>query len=224
MTELDPDRRRDRIDRAREYLEGVFDSLGVEEDEEGLVCPVQIRRRRKDGSLKEIAAVLRRPSFAQRARARLDSRKIATEHFKLDLERDADFVGELENFSLLCFALRDPEPPHVQHRGSVLELLSEYDVESLSEAWGLLDRWTTYLHPSFGEFDAEDLWEIIVALGRSQDIRPLLATPGHVQATCMLFMAARACESPSAPLWLQPPSTSPPDSSTAPPSSESSPE
>lgn len=179
-----------------------WSSIGVEEHEGILHLPAAIKRRNRHGGVDETRVMLRGISNPQRYRSRTAAREWAlTLH--LDLDRDTDLVGQLENYCILGYAIRDAEPPFVQHCESGEVLFKRYGHQSLSEVWGRYDGWVRMLHPSFGQWDAEQMWQVIARIKGGADITPLAVMPGIAQASCLLFMAREACCSTNAPSWLR---------------------
>lgn len=198
----------DDVDRAAAAILENWAALGVEESDGALHKPATIKRRTKAGGLEGVAVMLRPVSNAQRVKARTRSRAWAL-RLELDLDRDRDLVEELENYSLLAFAIRDPGS-FTQHVADGEQLFAMYDNHSLSAVWGEYDAWLRMLHPSFGDFDGEALWRVIARVRAEADLTPLAGLPGIAQANCLLLMAREACCSPNAPSWAQSSVTSTP--------------
>jgi len=201
----------DDIKRTVEISLDNWDAIGVEELDGVLYMPATIKRRSKVGGVVEVPVMLRGITGPHRIRCRTAARTWAL-NADLDLDRDSDLVGELESYSILAFAIRDPEPPYIQHVVDGPTLFERYDNPSLDELWGRYDAWHRMLHPDFGKYDAEQMWQIIAAIKAGADITPLAAMPGVAQATCMLVMAQAACSSPTAPSWVRSLETSTPES------------
>lgn len=205
---------KDPTDRAVAFVLDNWDALGVTEHAGQLHMPATIKRRTAAGGIDETPVVLRNVSNVQRVRARTQSRSLALE-WKLDLDRDADLVEQIENYSILCFAMRDPKT-YDQHLPNVAALLDAYDTQALAELWGRYNTWIEMLDPRFGAFDAEELWRVIVRIAREKNPSPLVGMPGVAQFTCIVLMAEQALLSPMRPSWLQPSATSSAASSPAP--------
>jgi len=187
-----------------------WEQLGVEEHDGILHLPATIKRRQKDGTLKELKVCLRPITNRQRYRCRVQSRHLAKK-LDLDGERDTDLINELENYAILAYAIRDPKT-FDQHVPNAEELLEHYDPKTLEEVWGRLDNWVEILDPRYGEYDNEKLWEVIAEISQRANITPLAGMPGYAQATLIMLMASEACYSPNAPSWLQSSATSTPAS------------
>lgn len=199
MTE---DRRKvdDEINRVVQLTLENWDAIGVVEGDGILHLPCAIKRRDAKGGIAEEKIWLRNITNEQRYRARVRSREWAGE-LKLDLAKDADLVDQLENFEILAYAIRDAE--FVQHFPRGVDIFKAYGPGSLDEIWARYDAWCRMLHPSFGSWDAEQLWQLIAKVRAHSDISPLAVMPGREQANYVLFMAREACLSPNAPSWLQ---------------------
>lgn len=176
-----------------------WEEIGITEKDGQLYLPATIRRRDVSGKLREEPVFLRMVSNQHRIKARTQSRAWALES-GLDLDRDRDLIGDLENYCLLAFAICDKDK--VQHFLDAKQLWQAYDTQALGDLWGAYDAWVRMLHPSFGTWDAEALWRVIAKVRAGRTIAPLAAMPGIEQASCLLFMALEACNSPNAPSWL----------------------
>lgn len=182
-----------------------WDEIGVIERDGRLYMPATIRRRVAKGELKEEPVYLRMVSNVHRVKARVESRALALDQ-GLDLDRDKDLIGDLENYALLAFAICDEQGS--QHFPDLKSLWKAYDTQALGDIWGAYDAWVRMLNPNFGTWDAEALWKIIGKVRAGRTIAPLAAMPGIEQMNCLLFMALEACCSPNAPSWLQSSATS----------------
>jgi hypothetical protein len=197
----------DRISEAVAFTLDNWEALGVKEQEGVLYMPATIKRRNAAGGNDEQPVMLRNVTNDHKFRCRKLSRKYA-EQAGLDVDKDRDLVGEIENYALLAFAVRDPRKPYDQLVPDVGSLLQLYDSHSLSELWGRYNTWVEMLDPRFGELTVEQLWQTIVRVAKEKNPSPLVGMPGHAQFTCIVLMAQQALLSPSRPSWLQPPSTS----------------
>lgn len=188
-----------------------WDSIGVEESADGILhLPASIKRRSKTGGIDETRVMLRNVTNRHRYRARTAAREWAKE-LSLDLDRDRDLVNQLEDYEILAFAIRDADDENfTQHVPDGKHLWELYEPGSISELWGRYDAWIRMLHPSFGTWDAEQMWQVIARIKGGADITPLAVMPGIEQASCILLMAREACSSPNAPSWLRSSVTSTP--------------
>jgi hypothetical protein len=186
-----------------------WDSIGVEEHDGILHMPAAIKRRNKAGGIDETRVMLRAISNPQRYRSRTAAREWA-QSLSLDLDRDADLCGQLENYCILAFAIRDADGSFVQHVEDGPALFKLYGHASLSEVWGRYDAWIRMQHPGFGSWDAEQMWQVIARIKGGADLTPLAVMPGIAQANCLLFMASQAACSTNAPSWLRSSATSTP--------------
>jgi len=193
------------VDRATRITIENWQALGVEEHAGVLHMPAAIKRRTATGAVEETRVMLRNVTNEHRFRCRNAAREHA-KLMKLDLDRDRDMVGEIENYALLAYAIRDPKS-FDQHVPGVAELVSRYDAQSLVELWGVYNAWLEMLDPRYGELDDEQLWQVIVRIAKEKHIGPLVALPGVEQHSCIIAMALAALRSPMAPSWLQPPET-----------------
>jgi hypothetical protein len=198
----------DRVETAAAFVIDNWDALGIEEHEGVLHMPATIKRRNKAGGHTDVPVMLRNVTNHHRFRARLQSRELASK-LKLDLERDADYLSDLENYALLAYAVRDPKT-YDQHVPDAETLLNLYDNQSLVDLWGRYNVWVEMLDPRFGQMDADQLWQVIVRIAREKTPAPLVSMPGHAQYTCMVLMAREALLSPNRPSWLQSSETSTP--------------
>lgn len=201
----------DRVARAIKNTWGeatTWDELGIVEDETGaLLLPVELRKRTKDGGVKGQAAMLR----PLENRQKISARKRAREWFEelaLDYEKDKDFFDELENYQLLAFALRDADPPHLQHEYDAKALFDRYSSGELMSTFERLQQWTDVCDPRYGDLEAKEMWEVIQRIARDGNPSFLAGMRSFEQLTCITFMAQEASRSPRAPWSPQPPRTS----------------
>lgn len=210
----------DPVQKAVAFTLENWDALGVEEHDAVLHLPAKIRRRAVGGGSSDRAVMLRNVTNAHRFKCRQLARGYATQ-LGLDLDRDADYVSEIENYSILAYAIREPKT-FDQHVPSVVELVNLYDAQSLAEVWGIYNAWVEMLDPRFGELTDDQLWQAIARIAKEKQISPLVAMPGYAQHTCIVAMASQALHSPNRPSWLPPPETSRAASSPLPSSQPSS--
>lgn len=191
----------DDVERAVQLVLENWDQIGVEERDGILHMPAAIKRRNKQGGVDETPVRLRVITNAQRVNARRTARKWALDE-KLDLDRDRDLVEMFEEYAILAYAIRD-EDCHTQHVPDAQTLWRDYEPSSISELWGRYDAWVRMQHPSFGSFDAEQMWRVIAQIKHRSDVSFLAGLPGFEQASCILLMAREACASPNAPSFAR---------------------
>lgn len=196
----------DEVDRAVRLVLENWEQIGVEECDGLLHMPAAIKRRNLQGGVTETPVRLRVINNAQRVRARTTARAWAKQQ-QLDLDRDSDLVEMFEEYSILSYAIRDVDC-HTQHVPDAETLWREYEPSSIAELWGRYDAWVRMQHPSFGNWDAEKMWHVIARIRASSDISFLAGMPGFEQASCILFMAREACDSPNAPSFARSSATS----------------
>lgn len=199
----------DRIEHVTRLVLDNWESIGVEEDTGGvLYLPATIKRRNAKGEIAEIGVMLRNITNQHRYRSRARARQWAID-LGLDLDRDHDLVDQLENYEILSFAIRDrKDDGYIQHAADGAALFNLYMRESLDEVWGRYDAWIRMLHPSFGTWDGEAMWQVIARIKGGANITPLAVMPGIEQASLILLMARAACTSTIAPSWLRSSGTS----------------
>lgn len=190
----------DQVEQVVQLVLENWDLIGVVEGDGILHLPASLKRRNGKGGIDEETVYLRVITNEQRYKARVRSREWATE-LRLDLKLDSDLVDQLENFEILAYAIRDGQ--WVQHFQRGVDLYKNYQPGALDEIWARYDAWCRMCHPSFGRWEAEQLWQVIAKVRAHSDISPLAVIPGREQASCLLFMAREACLSPNAPSWLQ---------------------
>jgi hypothetical protein len=92
-------------EKAIAFVVDNWDSLGVEEHGGVLLLPVTIKRRNKTGGYDETPVMLRNVTNDHRFKCRATAREYAA-RCKLDLDRDAELVDEIENYAInTCRAL-----------------------------------------------------------------------------------------------------------------------
>ncbi len=191
---------KEQIRRVVELVLDNWEQIGVVEGDGKLHMPFALKRRGKDGGIVEERVWLRNIDNLQRMRARTRSREWAGS-LGLDLDRDRDLVDDLENYEILAYAIRDDS--WVQHYQRGEDLFKAYEAPSLQQAWAEYDAWVRMQHPGFGTWDGKALWQVIAKVKAQGSIAPLAVMPGFEQASCVLFMARAAYDSPNAP-WSQP--------------------
>lgn len=189
------------VDRAVSFTLDNWEQLGVREHGGILHMPATIKRRTVKGGVEATEVMLRNVTHEHRHKARHRAREHALRE-KLDLDRDSDFVTELENYQILVYAIRDPKT-YIQHAKDLDTLLGHYEPQSLIELWGRYQTWCAMLDPRFGELTSDQLWQVIARVAREKTPLPLadLGTPD--QFTCIVAMAMAALASPTAPSWLR---------------------
>lgn len=195
----------DPVDRATRITLANWETLGIEEHAGVLHMPAFIKRRAAKGEVEATPVLLRNVTNTHRFKCRNTAREYA-KTVNLDLDRDADMIGEIENYAILAYAIRDPKT-YDQHVPGVAELVTRYDAQSLVELWGIYNAWTEMLDPRFGELNQEQLWQVIARVAKEGTLRPLVQLPGVEQHTCIIAMASAALHSPTAPSWLRQPAT-----------------
>ncbi len=179
-----------------------WSELGLVDHNEHLHKPCMLRRRLKDGGLKETKLMLRMVTNPQRFKARTRSRAWAKE-LNLDLDRDKDLVDEMEQYEMLAFAIREFEAPYDQHVPAGKDLFRMYLLPELSEAWALHQQMVDVCDPRFGNLDSNDMWRVIATIAARGEPSFLSNMPGVEQATCIAFSAREACNSPNAPSFVR---------------------
>jgi hypothetical protein len=196
----------DPVEKAVQFTIDNWDSLGVEEHQGVLHLPASIKRRDKTGKVSDRKVMLRNVTNAHRFTCRKIARAYAAK-LELDLDRDADYILEIENYSILAYAIREPKT-FDQHVPGVAELVDLYESQSLAELWGIYNAWVEMLDPRYGALTDDQLWQAIARIAKEKNITPLVGMPGFEQHTCIVAMASQALLSPTRPSWLQPPETS----------------
>lgn len=193
--------KRERVEQVVRLVLDNWDAIGVIESGDGtLHMPFALKRRAKDGGISEERVWLRNITNLQRMKARVRAREWALS-IGLDVERDRDLVDDLENYEILAYAIRDDS--WVQHFQRGEDLFKAYDGPSLQAAWSEYDAWVRMQHPGYGSWDGKAMWEVVARVKAQGSIAPLAVMPGFEQASCVLFMARAAYDSPRAP-WSQP--------------------
>lgn len=193
----------EQVEAAVQFTIDNWDALGVQEQDGVPHLPATIKRRNAKGGTDGHPVMLRNITNLQKYQARTEARAYA-QKLKLDLDRDAALVDELENFAILSYAVREPKPPFDRHVPGLDHLVQLYEAQSLYELWGRFNTWVEMLDPRFGSMDPEQLWQVIARVAKERNPAPLASMPGHVQYTCIVLMAREACHSPNRPSWLQP--------------------
>lgn len=191
------------VDKAVAFTLENWEALGIVDQGGVLHMPAKIQRRNAKGLVDETTVMLRNVTNAHKHTCRVSARKHALS-IDLDLDRDKDLIDDIENYAILAFAIRDAQPPFIQHVPDVATLIKTYDAQSLATLWGVYNSWVEMLDPRFGELSAEQLWQTIVRVANEANTSPLVELPGYAQHTCIVLMAREALRSPTRPSWLQP--------------------
>lgn len=205
-----------RADKVIELSTVNFEALGVIEHDGKLHLPTKLRERTATGGIRETEILLMIPTNAQLERARLKSYEMFAEagydpevNKETNTVRDQDRLDEIENYCILWFAIRDPDTKG-QFEVSPEELFSRFPANVMGEVWERFKMWVDVVDPRYGKLTDRQLWECTAAIAKGGNMLPLSVMLGPEQATCITVMALAACESPSAPSWLNSPSTSAP--------------
>lgn len=191
----------------------TFAELEVIEDDSdhSLLFKDQIRRRQRDGTWKAEPVRVRIVRGKLLAMCRAKARAWFRDN-GLDEDRDKDLFDDIEQAHILALAIRTPTPPHAQY-ADVEELLQDYDEASLQDVLSRISVYRQLLDPRESNLTEEDVWQKIAAVARREHLGPLADIAGHEQASCVIFMARMALQSPTGQSWLQSTETSTPDPS-----------
>ena len=160
-----------------------------------------IRKRRATAEgWTDVPVMLQVPRKDERRAARLEARRLAAD-LHVDPDKDPALFEDLDNICILARAIRDPKPNpsgvHDQHCDP-LDLERTYDPPSLEAIWERLEAYSALLDPRVTLDTPEKVWGAIAAINHSGSLLPLAAIAGREQPSFLLFMAARAIESPTA--------------------------
>jgi hypothetical protein len=206
--------------RFRQWLEFGLDACTAIEAEPGkLVFPDRLRVRAGRGEWKDIPIV-----FEMVRNHATKARKAARDYFKaegLSEAEDRDLFAYIDTVALLALVIRDPEPPHGQHR-SLHGLLDTYSRPVLMEAADRFRAWEQIVDPRVGDLDEESFAALVHAVKERGHLGPLAVIDGPAQNACVLRMAIMLSGFLTASSSSHSPETSNPESSTPPPASGSS--
>src|ERR1044071_1253902 len=177
-----------------------WDELEALELEGRLFWPEVIRTRGKGGKVTEIPVMLRVLRKDERRKARLDAIESAGA-LKIDREKDPDLFDDLDTLCILARAIRDREPPYVQHMKAE-DLGAKYDERSLAELWGKYRVYEDLTDPRDALLTETQFWAAVGALGKVRDIRPLTEYESLSQNAFILRLVDLALTSPTFNSWF----------------------
>jgi hypothetical protein len=190
----------------------------LEHDGGQLMFPAELRRRDKTGTTKVTPVRVRVPNPDDIFKARVEARK-ECKNRELDEKEDRDLFRQIEQLTLLSFAIRTAAAPHSQF--TKLDDLVTYDEGCLRDIQEQINRRKDELDPRDSVTSEEDCWKAIVETARRMDTSPLADIAGRDQHALVVRMAQEACRSPTGLSWLRSFGISIPVSSPSPSSSES---
>lgn len=177
----------------------TWDELEPIEHESGApMLTDKIRKRGRSGWVEQSVRVMV-PRPAQMFAARAEARAWAAEA-KLDMDRDVDLLGEMEQLCILAKAVRTAEPPHPQF-ASARELATDYDEASLQELIARVSHYKTLLDPRPSDFTEERVFELVAKIARVGHFGPLVDIAGPAQPSFLLRMAELAYHSETVQRW-----------------------
>lgn len=173
-----------------------------------------IRRRKKGGAVEEVPIALRVLRKDEARKALFDAIKWAQDERVLpaDLAGVADVrtraldpkvFDDMETLAILARAIREPKPPHDQHR-THRALEAEYDMRSLDELWSKYKLYEDLTDPRESIQTDAEFWAVVAAVRRSGTILPLTGCASHDQNACIVRMAALSLDSPTFKSWYTP--------------------
>lgn len=183
-----------------------WEELEAIEYEDRVLYPDALRLRTAKGDVREIKVmvqVLRKP---ERRRAFLEAVKIAQAAGVLPKEMpdfsnvraraiDEQLFDDLDTLCIMARAIRDVEPPHVQHKTPEM-LEAEYDMRSIEELWSRYKVYEDRSDPRLEITDEKRMWKATHAIAKAGNILPLTGAESLSQNACIVFMARQAVTSP----------------------------
>ena len=138
-----------------QLLRTTWEEMVVIENNDDLLFPEKIYRRRADGSFEGTPVLVCIPKEEECRRARVDARKLALKK-GLDLDRDVDLIDNLETSCLMALCIRNAQPGKDPRGGVFYEpfelnperLEKVYVRSSLTHLWANRGRVTTQWTPS----------------------------------------------------------------------------
>lgn len=172
-----------------------WEELETIEQEGRVLFPDSIRFRDKSGAVRELPIMVRVLRAQERRAARVEGRKFAAEQ-GLDEEKDRDLCDAIDRLHQLARAMRDPEPPHVQH-ATVPMLEMGYDTSSLDELWERYEIYADRQDPRLDITDEATFWAALGLVAKAGNILPLAGLASRLQNACIVFGARQALLSPT---------------------------
>jgi hypothetical protein len=197
----------------------TWEQLDVVEHANGqLMFPGVIKRRLKGGDVRENKVRVRVPSPDDEFEARVAARK-ELKRRGLDEDRDKDLFDKLEQLEILALAIRTFEAPHAQFQKA--REFHDYDEGSLRAIQEQITQFKAEIDPRDRVQTEAEFWRLVVDVGRSASIAPLVDTDGRDQPSFVVRMASELCRSPTGLSWLRSFGISMPEPSASTSSNES---
>jgi len=171
--------------------------LEVIEHHGDMLFPEKLYRRKLDGTFENIDVLVRIPRDPDLRAARVQAREIASEE-KLDLNRDADLIEQLETICVMARCVLNAKPGKDPRDGATFHepweldprmLEKKYDRACLTQLWTKLDALTHVLDPRAHTMGKEELIAVIAAIAKVRNISPLHVYAPAAQNTCIVSMA-----------------------------------
>lgn len=191
----------------------TWEELEAIEHEGRVLYPDALRRRTAKGEVTEKKVLIRVLRKDERRKAFLEAVKLAQGSGVLPKELadlsnvrakaiDDQLFDDLDTLCILARAIRDPEPPHVQH-GTAEDLEHDYDMRSIEELWSRYKVYEDRSDPRLEIVDEKTMWSALRALAKAGHILPLTELASPSQNACILFGASQALHSPKYKSFLE---------------------
>jgi hypothetical protein len=181
----------------QQLLSKNWSELEVIEHQGEMLFPEKLYRRRISGEFEEIPVLVRIPRDPDLRWARVEARRLAIEE-KLDINRDADLVEQLETICVMTRCVlnakagKDPRTGADFHEPWELDprqMEKRYDRTCLTQLWTKIDALTHVLDPRAQSMGKEELIAVIAAIAKARNIAPLHVYGPAAQNVCIVSMA-----------------------------------
>jgi len=167
-----------------------WEELVVEEQEVAnfLLFKDALRSRKRDGTW-EVKPVNYHPLRNHEKRAARKTARDLASKSGIDPDKDPDVFSDLDNVCILQLALRNITAPFEPLCSTPEELERMFDRETLAQAFGILNDYSSLLDPQLEHMNREQFMVSVAAVAEGRSIRPLRAFGGECQTNFVITMA-----------------------------------
>lgn len=157
-----------------------------------LLFPDKLYKADKNGKMTPEDVMIRVPRFHELRQARVKAREIADEE-GIDETKDAHLFENLENMCIMAIAIRSPTEPYEPFisdvQGGARTLEKKYDVASLMQIWGKIDKLHQLIDPAPEAITRPEMMALLSAIAEARNVLPLLVYGQGAQSFFIVTMA-----------------------------------
>jgi hypothetical protein len=173
-----------------EILNKSWSELQALEFQGSLLIPVQLKRRRADGSWETVPVMLRVPRESDLRMARIAARTWA-ERVGLNPQLDPDVFDNMDTVCILSRCVRNATEPHEPWEPDPEILESRYDIPQLELLWAKLEAYKHVIDPRPETMNEDAFMAMVALIAKERVIYPLVALGGRSQTNFIVTMASR---------------------------------